>query len=270
MHTFTGFIRYLRFTEGLSTSDLFGWLLAALAGIIAYKLIDNMQTSIERHNMLSAVEDKFSELYDSLIAFRVNKGEKLTEENSEKYLVMVRSVLHDESDWQIIEEKSGGSASKEGADKPSGEPVFDVQMLNHQRYVHIRDNGEWDEWISTQALHEICLKTRRIEKMYKGGIIKPLDLSDMFREIIPLGMSGRPEFFRKYYSDYDAECIAYLVMQTVVACDKSKNHDIINSFVTDYNKRPDIHVLFENNRRIKSIRDRMAQNRFRQITGRQL
>ena len=80
MHTFTGFIRYLRFTEGLSTSDLFGWLLAALAGIIAYKLIDNMQTSIERHNMLSAVEDKFSELYDSLIAFRVKKGEKLTEE----------------------------------------------------------------------------------------------------------------------------------------------------------------------------------------------
>ena len=43
------FIRYLRFTDGLSSSDIIGWILAALAGIIAYRLIDNMQMSIERH-----------------------------------------------------------------------------------------------------------------------------------------------------------------------------------------------------------------------------
>ncbi|MBQ9503632.1 MAG: hypothetical protein IJU93_01335 [Lachnospiraceae bacterium] len=61
----TDFLRYLRFTDGLSSSDVIGWILAAFAGIVAYRLIDNMQMSIERHNMLSIVEDAISSLYDS-------------------------------------------------------------------------------------------------------------------------------------------------------------------------------------------------------------
>ena len=75
------FIRYLRFTDGLSSSDVIGWVLAALAGIIAYRLIDNMQMSIERHNMLSTIEDAVSSLYDSQIAFSVPKGQTLSEDN---------------------------------------------------------------------------------------------------------------------------------------------------------------------------------------------
>ncbi len=87
------FIRYLRFTDGLSCSDVIGWILAALAGIIAYRLIDNMQMSIERHNILSTIEDEVSSLYDLQIAFSVPKGQTFSEDNAKECRVMVRSYV---------------------------------------------------------------------------------------------------------------------------------------------------------------------------------
>lgn len=39
------FIEYFKFTEGLSVSDIIGWSLTFLAGIIAFRLIDHLQTS---------------------------------------------------------------------------------------------------------------------------------------------------------------------------------------------------------------------------------
>ena len=250
------FIRYLRFTDGLSSSDVIGWILAALAGIIAYRLIDNMQMSIERHNMLSTIEDAVSSLYDSQIAFLVPKGQTLSEDNAKECRVMVRSVLHDFSDWQTIM-------------SPENPKERDVKIIGHQRYVHLRKNEKYDEWISTQALHEITLKMRRIEKMFKSGIVKRIDLSDMFREIIPLGMSGRLEFFRSYYGEYDAECVAYIVMQTVVSCDKYQNHDIVNEFARYYNTHEEIRPLFGKNRRILRFRDESAIRTFRKLMEKQ-
>ncbi len=248
----TDFIRYLRFTDGLSSSDVIGWILAALAGIIAYRLIDNMQMSIERHNMLSSVEDAVSSLYDSQIAFSVPKGQTLSEDNADASRVMVRTVLQDFSEWKNI------MTSENPKDR-------DIKIIRHQRYVHIRKDAKYDEWISTQALHEITLKMRRIEKMFKSGIVKRIDLSDMFREIIPLGMSGRLEFFRSYYGDYDAECLAYLVMQTVVSCNKYQNEDVVNDFAKYYRTHEEIRPLFEKNRRIVRIRDDAAVRTFRKL-----
>ncbi len=94
----TDFIRYLRFTDGIASSDIISWLLAAIAGLIAYRLIDNMQTAIGRHTMLSEIEDSISAIFDSLTAFSVKDGNKLNPENAVKYKVMVRSVLHDFTD----------------------------------------------------------------------------------------------------------------------------------------------------------------------------
>ncbi len=246
------FIRYLRFTDGLSSSDIIGWILAALAGIIAYRLIDNMQMSIERHNMLGSIEDAVSSLYDSQIAFSVADGQELSRDNAEASRVMVRSVLHDFSDWRII------MSSENPKER-------DIKIIGNQRYIHIRKDGKFDEWISTQALHEISLKMRRIEKMFKSRIVKRIDLSDMFREIIPLGMSGRLEFFRSYYGDYDAECLAYLVMQTVVSCNKYQNHDIVNEFAKYYRTHEEIRPLFEKNRRVVRCRDAAALRTFRKL-----
>lgn len=248
----TDFLRYLRFTDGLSSSDVIGWILAAFAGIVAYRLIDNMQMSIERHNMLSVIEDAISSLYDSQIAFSVPKGQTLSEDNSNECRVMVRAILHDFSDWQTVM-------------SPDNPKERDMRIIDHQRYIHIRKDEKYDEWISTQALHEITLKMRRIEKMFKSGIVKRIDLSDMFREIIPLGMSGRLQFFRSYYGEYDAECLAYLVMQTVVSCNKYKNNDIVAEFAEYYRKHEEIRPLFENNRRVGWFTDAAALRTFRKL-----
>ncbi len=101
--------------------------------------------------------------------------------------------------------------------------------------------------------------------MFKSGIVKRIDLSDMFREIIPLGMSGRLEFFRSYYGDYDAECLAYLVMQTVFSCNKYQNDDVVNDFAKYYRTHEEIRPLFEKNRRIVRIRYDAAVRTFRKL-----
>ena len=191
-------------------------------------------------------------LYDSQIAFSVPKEQTLSEDNAKECRVMVRSVLHDFSDWLTV-------LSSENPKER------DTKIIEHQRYVHIRRDARYDEWISTQALHEITLKMRRIEKMFKSGIVKRIDLSDMFREIIPLGMSGRLEFFCSYYGEYDADCVAYIVMQTVVSCDKYKNFEVVNEFADYYRKHGDIRSLFENNRRVVSPADHAAMRRFRKL-----
>ena len=258
MQPVSDFIRYLRFTDGIASSDLIGWLLAALAGVIAYKLIDHMQTAIERHSMLSAVEDSFSQLFNAKIAVSLEPGEELNEKSAKKHKVMVRSVLHDYSDWKIV--YAGGSDSPEAG-------VPESKIIRNQRYVHIRDDKNYNEWISTQALHEIILKSRRIEKMFKGGVVKRIDLADMFRELMPLGISGRLEFFKTYYDDYDAECLGYLIMQTVVSCDKYGNSSIVSEFVQYYKSHPEIQSLFKDNRRVRPFADFFAKLHFDRIVN---
>ena len=107
--------------------------------------------------MLKEVEDSFSAIYDSIIAkSNVNtKGKKLES-------VMVRSVLHDKCDWQVKQNTDGKMKNSHN--------IEDSQL-----YIQIRNYKENDrncnEWISSQALHEIMLLCRRIEKMIKGEII---------------------------------------------------------------------------------------------------
>jgi hypothetical protein len=37
---------FLRITDGITMGDFLGWILAAISGIIVYKLIDHFQTSM--------------------------------------------------------------------------------------------------------------------------------------------------------------------------------------------------------------------------------
>lgn len=245
---------FLRITDGITMGDFLGWILAAISGIIVYKLIDHFQTSMERHAMLKEVEDSFSAIYDSIIAkSNANaKGKKLE-------FVMVRSVLHDKCDWQV----------KQNID---GEMKNSHNIEDSQLYIQIRDykenNRHYNEWISSQALHEIMLLCRRIEKMYKDKIIRRIDLSDLFREIVPLGMGGRMQFFYAYYEKYDADCVGYLVLQTIVSCNKYHNYEIVKTFVNYYQKHEEIHKFFEESIRIRPIRDFFAVKKFKRILRR--
>lgn len=252
------FYEFMRITDGIAMSDVLGWIFAAFGGMVVYKAIDHIQTSMERHGMLKDIENTFSAIYNSVIA---KSGNDKCEENLQK--VMVRSVLHDDGDWLVQMKKLPDGTERLCNDR---------KIVDSQLFVQIRDGvGKLpeevyhNEWISTQALHEIMLHCRRIEKMFKDGIIKRIDLSDMFREIVPLGMSGRMQFFYAYYSKYDADCVGYLVLQTIVSCERYQNKDIIASFAEYYNLHPEIHQFFVNSNRIRPVIDRRAVAKFEKI-----
>lgn len=249
------FLNYLRITDGIASSDVISWVFAIFGGFMAYLIIDHMQTSMERHSMLHSVEQDFSNLYDSVIALSANKS-STDSKNCELEGVMLRSVLHDFSDWVY--------SSEENAKK----------IIKSQRYLRIRDGFDktnktyYHEWISTQALHEIVIQSRRIEKMYKDGIIKRIDLADMFHELVPLGCSGRIQFLESYYGEYDAECIGYLVMQVIVSCERYNNEKTVRSFVNYYKEHEEIHKYFTDSRRNRKIRDAYARYKFKKIVER--
>ena len=257
------FFEYMKFTDGIATSDVLGWILALFGAYFVYRLIDHMQTSMERHSMLRDIEASLSELYDQPIA--KSKQEKLDSLppniSFEQYKinlcenVMVRSVLHDFTNWEP---------------KYDNEHKLICEIVDTQRFLLIRNNQDknnhYYEWISTQALHEILLVSRRIEKMYKDGIIKPLDLADMSHEIIPLGMSGRIKLLSNYYGHYDAECVAYLVMMTVVACYRHKNIESVNTFRQYYQEySKELSVFFVKSVRIRKIRDLFKVRKFKKL-----
>lgn len=245
---------FMRITDGITMGDFMGWILAALGAVIVYKMIDHIQTSIERHTMLKEVEDSFSAIYNSVIAkSNVNpKGKKLES-------VMVRSVLHNKCDWQV----------KQSID---GEMENSCKIEDSQLYIQIRnckiEKRKYNEWISSQALHEIMLLCRRIEKMYKDRIIRRIDLADLFREIVPLGESGRMQFVYAYYGKYDADCVGYLVFQTIVSCNKYHNNDTIKEFTDYYCKHEEIHKFFIKSARIRPVRDFFAVRKFKRILKR--
>ena len=261
MEHIENFLRYFRFTDGIATSDIIGWILAAFAGILAYKLIDHMQTDIERHSILAEIERDLSKLYDSKIALKIEGKIELTSHTlkaKDKKQVMVRSVLHDDSPWTVI---------VDAEDSKEIQYVID----HNQRYIQIRNDENHNEWISTQALHDLLLKVRRIEKMYKGGIIKRIDLNDFYRELLPLATSGRLKVIKKYYGDYDAECIAYVVMQIIISCNKYKNEQALEYFKKsgdveeDGKIIDDIEKVFKDNRRVRRIRDFGLFSRYKNI-----
>ncbi|MBD8925167.1 MAG: hypothetical protein EGR89_04035 [[Eubacterium] rectale] len=245
------FIKYWDIVSGMTEGDIVGWILAAFGGIIVYKAIDHLQTSMGRHQMLKDIEDSFSKIYNSVIAMTERDSQKGKQRN-----VMVRSVLHDKSDWQII--------------KNCGNEI-ETHIDENQLYVKIRNRckkkGISEEWVSSQALHEIMLLCRRCEKMYKDKIIKRIDLSDLSSEIVPLGMSGRIQFFNAYYGSYSAECVGYLVLQTVVSCYKNHNYGSVRSFVIYYKNHEEIHDFYLKSKRIRPIRDYFALKKFRKIVN---
>ncbi|MBN4063120.1 hypothetical protein JYU21_02910 [Alkaliphilus sp. AH-315-G20] len=138
-------IQYIR---TITASDLITWVLAFVGGFIAYLVIDHLQTTTERHNVVTDIENKIHELFSNKIA-KVQKDNELES-------VMVRTVLHDFSDWVF-------------------EKDVELEVIDGQRFINIRRDNKYVEFISTQALHESLILFRRIEKLYKSNIITSID-----------------------------------------------------------------------------------------------
>lgn len=213
----------IQIVKQIMASDLMSWFLAFIGGIIAYRVIDHMQTSIERHSVIKDVEKTINDIFSTPIA----KSNKSDDSDSK---VNVRTVLHDDSPWEIY---------LKGSTK--------IEIHDNQRYVQIRDTNDYQEFIGTQAVHELLILFRRIEKLYKDSIIKPIDLADMWREILPFGTSGRLEFFKSYLSEYDIQSIVFVLLNTILACKKYKIYNAINYFKSYYLE--DMSQFFLNNSR---------------------
>lgn len=239
---------FLKVTDGIAMSDIIGWILAALGGFVVYWIIDNMQTSMERHGMIKDVEASLNTLYSSPFA-------KADSNDKPHSPVTVRSVLHDASPWKPFVRNG------------NPEECTEVLIEDTQRYVKIRDLKDCEEYISTQAIHELSILFRRMEKLYKDNILRPIDLSDLWREILPMGVNGRLEFYETYFSVFDVEPIAYVVMSAVVACDAVGNKAAVSYFRDYYRTHTDLHRLFINNKRLR-IWDMRCKRKFMRIMSR--
>jgi len=228
-------IQYIR---TITASDMITWLLAFVGGFIAYLVIDHLQTTMERHNVITDIENKINELFCNKIA----KAKK----NGVLESVMVRTVLHDFSDWSFQKD-------------------MELEVVDGQRFINIRKDEKYVEFISTQALHESLILFRRIEKLYKSKIIKSIDLSDLWREIIPYGSSRRLQFFEQYYSQRDIESITYVIMETVLACNKHKNDTAVDYFKEHYSRqKEEVEGFYFKNTRIRLI-DRYSLSKLKRI-----
>ena len=117
-----------------------------------------------------------------------------------------------------------------------------------------------------------------MEKLYKGRILKKRDLADLWREILPIGVSGRAIFLSTYFSKYDIEAVTYDVMKTVVACDQYKNEAAVEQFISKFKEDckvdKDVMKLQLNNNRLRIV-DAYSLHRFKKLvmvrrTGRNL
>lgn len=225
-------------------SDILGWILAFIVGMVVYKLIDNMQIKIERHALVKDIENTFNEL------FSLEKA-KILKQGESPEAINIRTTLG--SSWLKY---------------VRGET--EIKIMNGQRYVLIKhDASERDasdrEYISTQALHETLILFRRIEKLFKDSIMKPVDLTDLWREILPYSCEGRIEFFQEYFNKYDVHSMVYVIINTVLACETYKNKDAIEYLKEKIDRNAFVRLI-ENNSRFGRL-DKGRISKFKKVLG---
>lgn len=167
--------------------------------------------------------------------------------NQEIMDVTVRTVLHDSSPWEeYIKDET------------------EIVIENNQRFVQIRGEEGYKEYISTQAIHESLILFRRIEKLYKDSILKPIDLADMWREILPFGASGRLTFYKSYLGKNDIKSIIFVLFNTVLACEKYKIDNAVKYFATEFSNNESMQKFYLKNSRY-SYKERFRIRKFLKI-----
>lgn len=231
----------LSYSPNVGANDIIGWCLAFIGGFIVFKIIDDFQTRISRHAMISEIEYLINKMFASDLAINENNKGKIS-------LIFLRTILDDETRWVIYDKN---------CDK--------TKLIENQRYVKIRvrKNDNTVDYISTKAVHELMILFRRIEKLYKDGIIKKVDLADIWREILPFGVSGRPDFFSTYLLPSDIQSMKYVIALTLCSCQKYKNEDAIKYFKKYVGESLSI-IELKNNKRYR-LRDKLDIIRLRSI-----
>ena len=223
-----------------------GWRL--IRGLESWKCLFknfiNIQTKMERHTVIKEIESSINTLFSTQIAKSNNNNKENNQEINDVY---IRTILHDKSPWEEY---------KHGETK--------IEIHKCQRYVQIRSKDGYDEYISTQAIHESLILFRRIEKLYKDSILKPIDLADLWREILPFGTSGRLEFYKSYLGESDIRSIVFVLLNTILACEKYKIYNAIEYFSTDFLENRRKKKLYLKNNRY-TFKERFRVKKFLEI-----
>ena len=234
-------IESLSYTPNVGANDIIGWCLAFLGGFIVFKIIDDFQTRISRHGMISEIEYLINNMFSSDLA--INEPV-----NGEKSYVFLRTILDDETKWSAFDKEK---------DKPI---IHDKQRFAR---VRIQNDGKSTDYISTKAIHELMILFRRVEKLYKDGIVKKIDLVDIWREILPFGVSGRPEFLSTYLLPSDIQSMRFVITMTLCSCKKYGNNDALSYFLKNVGDSKMI-LNFSFNPRYR-LRDKVEIIRLRKI-----
>lgn len=185
----------MRIINEILASDIISWILGFSGGIIVFGFVDKIQTKIERHNVILSIEQEFNNLFSKEYAFSETKNTNLS----------LRYCLRDEPKWINYDKE---------LNKIDKSQLF----LCIRKYK--KENIE--EYIATAAMHEVLILFRRMEKLYKDNILKYIDLSDLWREIIPFWTSGRYQFFVNYFGEEDIQSINFVILKTLCACKKNR------------------------------------------------
>jgi hypothetical protein len=163
-------------------------LISALVNLVVacyiYRNISVRQHTIQRMTYLTSLEDQMGRLMTQKFA-------RLSTEEGVKPFVF-RNVL-DEIPWDTNFE------NKSRTDRH--------MFIDGDNYVYIRSDGAR---LSSTALNESIIWFKRIKRALDSKIIDAEDLLVLWRYIICFALSGRYSYFRRYFSDFDWQDMAFV------------------------------------------------------------
>jgi hypothetical protein len=100
-----------------------------------------------------------------------------------------------------------------------------------QRYWQIRNYEDKKQYVSSKALQETLFWFRMAYQGLIDSVIQPSDLCELWRSIFPLSSSGRFNYFKEYFGDFEIEndlkIIALVVNATLDGCKIKKYNNAI-------------------------------------------
>jgi hypothetical protein len=202
-------------------ADLLGWVRADRA-VESNPLIRRMAEIVEKHSARFQVA---RDLENEMATFHRKKwamveGQIIGGGRAERVDVELRNVLDDVPDWSYVEDP----------DVPPRQLVRPpIQtMHNGARYWQIRsfakeDNTTIRQFLASPAFHELLLWFRNVDRAFQEGIVLSSDIGSWWRQVLPIGWSGRLEYFRCYFEGYhDIQSMARAMVEAInyLATDK--------------------------------------------------
>lgn len=189
-----------------------------IAGVAAY--LTNTQKEIERQRLMHELEDSFSKLNDRLGVCFHNPSDCSLCSRGECHHQPLLYALVRTSRWSYASPRDAHL------------------LLGGKRWTLLSNealsNGfRGPTYIDTQLLHEILYWFRRIARGIQSNILRPTDVMDLWRQVLPFITDGRFSYMTSYFgfrktdvrtsSDHnDVKAIVIVVASVLEGCRLAK------------------------------------------------